>query len=81
MWYLHEDCVAKVRLNWNLFSDKDTKIFHTYAMIKIKTRLISSLKIDNHMVTYKCEMENHIEKHSKYVFNKVSILQDNGMID
>lgn len=48
---------------------------------KEKTKLISSLKINNHVVTEKCLLKNHIEEHFKYLFNQASTLQDNGLIE
>lgn len=63
----------KARIKWNTFWDRNTKFFHRYAQIKNKTKLISSLKINNDAVTSKFLMEAHISDHFNILFNQHSL--------
>lgn len=55
-----EFCKVKTKLNWQIFGDRNTEFFHTYARIKRKTNSISFLNINNNVVTNKRILENHI---------------------
>ncbi|KAI5443998.1 hypothetical protein KIW84_012577, partial [Lathyrus oleraceus] len=71
----------KARLNCNLLGDRKSKFFHIYAQIRKKTKLISSLYINNIVVTDRTHLENHIEDHFKNLFNNLVVVQDNGLIE
>ncbi|XP_058783572.1 uncharacterized protein LOC131658278 [Vicia villosa] len=70
----------KSRVNWQIHGDRNTKFFHTYAKIRRKTSLISSLVIDNDVITNQNTLENHIVSHFTQLFNKNFVPQDNDLI-
>ncbi|XP_058751049.1 uncharacterized protein LOC131624079 [Vicia villosa] len=71
----------KAKINWTLHGDRNTKLYHTYAKIRRKINLISSLVIDDNVVTDLAVMENHIESHFKNLFNNNHRMQDNILIN
>lgn len=71
---------GKSKLNWQLHGDRNTKYFHTYAKIKRKTKLISSLLIDGSIESDQVKLENHIETHFSNLFNSNFLRQDIGLI-
>ncbi|XP_058749874.1 uncharacterized protein LOC131622872 [Vicia villosa] len=71
----------KSKINRTLHGDRNTKFYHTYAKIRRKTNLISSLVINDTVVTDQAVLENHIEHHFKSLFNNNHIMQDNVLIN
>ncbi|XP_058742694.1 uncharacterized protein LOC131615239 [Vicia villosa] len=70
----------KANLNWHIDGDRNTKFFHTYAKIKRKNNLISSLIVDDSVTTDHNIIENHLVNHFSNLFNQNAQLQDNGLI-
>ncbi|XP_058760550.1 uncharacterized protein LOC131633894 [Vicia villosa] len=70
----------KARIKWQSDGDRNTKFFHTYANIKRKTNLISSLRINDSIVTDKNTLENHIVEHFQNLFNSNAVLQEGSSL-
>ncbi|XP_058783255.1 uncharacterized protein LOC131657925 [Vicia villosa] len=70
----------KARIKWQSDGDRNTKFFHTYANIKRKTNLISSLRINDSIVTDKNSLENHIVEHFQNLFNNNAVLQEDSSL-
>ncbi|XP_058755288.1 uncharacterized protein LOC131628465 [Vicia villosa] len=70
----------KSRLNWQLHGDRNTKYFHTYAKIKRKTKLITSLLIEGKIETDQVKLDRHIENHFTNLFKSNFQRQDIGLI-
>lgn len=59
----------KSKLNWHLQGDRNTKFFHTFAKIKRKNNLISSLNVNGQLEYEQHKLESHIESHFFKLFN------------
>ncbi|XP_058776557.1 uncharacterized protein LOC131650867 [Vicia villosa] len=70
----------KTRLNWLVDGDRNTRFFQQYAKIRRKTKVISTLRIGEDLITDNAILENHIKSHFVNLFNSRVVLQDNGMI-
>ncbi|XP_058781014.1 uncharacterized protein LOC131655124 [Vicia villosa] len=70
----------KSRINWHIHGDRNTRYFHTYAKIKRKTKLISSLLVDGNIETDPYRLENHIDNHFNNIFNSGFVRQDTGLV-
>lgn len=59
----------KSRIKWHTLGDRNTRFSHTYAKIRRKTNVISSLVINDKIVTDQKDLENHIVSHYENLFN------------
>lgn len=70
----------KSRIKWQVNGDRNSRFFQTYAKIIRKTNIISSLVIDNEVVTHQNKLKHHIVNHFKMLFNNNVVLQENQLI-
>jgi hypothetical protein len=66
----------KARTNWHLNGDRNTVYFHRLSKIKNKTKLISSLRDGDNIITEPQYISNHIVNYYKNLFCTNPFLQD-----
>ncbi|MCH85398.1 RNA-directed DNA polymerase (Reverse transcriptase), partial [Trifolium medium] len=77
-WFWQE----KARVNWHVEGDRNTSYFHRIAKIKNTTKILSSIRVGDHVLTDPTQIADHITQYFKNLFctNNV-ILQDNLLIE
>lgn len=71
----------KARLNWHVNGDRNTKFFHRISKIKNKTKLISSLRIEEDIITDPQIISNHIVNYYQTLFSTNFVLQEHSLVD
>jgi len=71
---------GKSRVKWHAEGDRNTKYFHRVAKMKNSTKLISSLRHDNTIITDQEQIADHIVNHYTNLFSSFSVLQDSSLI-
>ncbi|XP_058746815.1 uncharacterized protein LOC131619766 [Vicia villosa] len=71
----------KAHIKWHVEGDRNTKFFHTYAKIRRKQNLISSLKINDVVTIDNHVIESHLIEHFTNIFNQGIVMQDTGLIE
>lgn len=61
--------------------DRNTRFFHRIAKIKHTTKRISSLKVEGMVLTDQDRIADHVVTYYKDLFNKISVLQDDHLIE
>lgn len=51
------------------------------SRIENAIKIIHCHRVEDHLLTNKEEIANHVADHFKHLFNRVSILQDHGLVD
>lgn len=81
---LFEDALAReemfwqerARLNWHLHGDRNTTFFHKIAKIKASTKYTTTLQDDEHVLTEKSQIANHVISYYKNLFCSNFVLQE-----
>jgi len=71
----------KARVNWHLEGDRNTKFFHRVTKIKNKTKLISSIRDENDIISDPNLVANHIVSYYKNLFSSNFVLQEPLLVD
>jgi len=71
----------KSRVNWHLNGDRNTKFFHQVTKIKNKTKVISSLRNDEEIITDPNVISNHIVNYYSNLFSTNPFLQDDLLVE
>lgn len=72
----------KARLSWHVDGDRNTKYFHRVSKIKNKTKIISSLKIDDVNVTNPSHIVvEHVVNYYKCLFSTNTVLQEQDLVE
>ena len=71
----------KSRVNWHLNGDRNTKFFYQVTKIKNKTKVVSSLRNDEEIVTDPNIISNHIVNYYSNLFSTNSFLQDDSLVE
>ncbi|PNX83757.1 ribonuclease H, partial [Trifolium pratense] len=71
----------KARINWHLKGDRNTAYFHRLAKIKNTSKLISSLKHNNEIISDPTLLADHVVSYYKNVFCTNSFLQDQSLVE
>lgn len=66
----------KARTNWHMSGDRNTAYFHRLSKIKNKTKMISSLRDGENIITDPQDISNHIVSYYKNLFCSNPLLQD-----
>jgi len=66
----------KARTNWHLNGNRNTAYFHRLSKIKNKTKVISSLRDGENVITEPHQISNHIVNYYKNLFCTNPFLQD-----
>ena len=71
----------KACIQWHNEGDRNTAFFHRTAKIKQTYKKISSLKIDDVVVTDPSHISNHVVNHFTSLFTNSNDIQTNNLID
>ncbi|XP_058755939.1 uncharacterized protein LOC131629160 [Vicia villosa] len=77
---LEEFDKEKANMKWHTDGDRNTRFFHTYARIKRKNNMISSLNFNDVVTTDHNIIENHLVKHFTNLFNKLVKKDTNALL-
>jgi hypothetical protein len=78
-----QDCFwrEKAKVNWHLDGDRNTSYFHRIAKIKNTTKVISSLKNGDDIITDPTQIADHVVDYYKNLFCSNPILQDQLLVE
>ncbi|XP_058784648.1 uncharacterized protein LOC131659478 [Vicia villosa] len=71
----------KASIKWHTDGDRNTQFFHTFAKIRRKKNLVSSLNLNDSVITDHAMIESHLINHFTNIFNQNVDMQDNGLIE
>jgi hypothetical protein len=71
----------KARTKWHCDGDRNTAYFHRIAKIKQTTKKISSLRINDNIVTDPSLIASHVVNHFTALFSTNNHVQDNSFIE
>jgi hypothetical protein len=71
----------KAKVKWSLEGDRNTSYFHRISKIKSTTKMITSLKIGNELISNPDDLANHVVHHFSNFFGSNHVLQDNNLIE
>lgn len=71
----------KARVNWHIHGDRNTRYFHRVTKIKNKTKIISSLRNGNDILTEPSSIADHMVSHYKCLFSANNVLQDSLLVE
>lgn len=71
----------KARINWHCDGDRNTAFFHRTAKIKQAFKKITSLRIENTVITQQDQIANHVVAHFSNIFTTNNQVQDNGLVE
>ncbi|GAU35456.1 hypothetical protein TSUD_364120 [Trifolium subterraneum] len=71
----------KSSTNWHIDGDRNTAYFHIMAKTKNATKLISSLKNGNDVLTKPSQIADHVVNYYKNLFRTNPILQDSLLVE
>lgn len=71
----------KARINWHCDGDRNTAYFHRTAKIKQAYKKITSLRIENTVITQQDQIASHVVAHFSNIFTTNNQVQDNGLVE
>lgn len=71
----------KARLNWHVNGDRNTRYFHRITKIKNKTKVISSIRNIEEIITDPQRISNHVVDYYKNLFSTNFVLQDSLLVE
>ncbi|CAJ2645555.1 unnamed protein product [Trifolium pratense] len=71
----------KARIKWHTDGDRNTQYFHQLAKVRYATKLISSLRNGDDLITNASDIESHVVNYFKDIFSSPNMCLDNGIID
>ena len=71
----------KARLNWHVNGDRNTSFFHRVTKIKNKTKVISSIRNEEEIITDPQRITNHVVNYYKNLFSYNFVLQDSLLVE
>jgi len=71
----------KARMRWHVDGDRNTRYFHRVTKIKNKTKIISSLRNDEEIITDPQRISNHIVNYYEKKFASNFVLQDTSLVE
>jgi hypothetical protein len=71
----------KARTKWHCEGDRNTAYFHRIAKIKQTTKKISSLRVDNNLITNPNDIASHVVHHFTSLFSTNNFVQGNNLIE
>jgi hypothetical protein len=71
----------KAKVKWSFERDRNTSYFHRISKIKSTTKMITSLKIGNELISNPDDLANHVVHHFSKLFGSNHVLQDNNLIE
>jgi hypothetical protein len=75
--YWHE----KARVKWHCEGDRNTAFFHRTSKIKQAYKKISSIRVDDVVITDPSLISNHVVNHFQTLFSSDNAVIDNGLIE
>ncbi|XP_050211912.1 uncharacterized protein LOC126662068 [Mercurialis annua] len=64
--------LQKSRLNWSLFGDKNSKFFHTAAVVHSRSNRITSITVHNHCYSKPEDVKHHVHLFYKNLYSRHS---------
>jgi hypothetical protein len=77
-WFWHE----KSKVNWHVDGDRNTSYFHRIAKIKNNTKVMSSIRVDDNLISDPQQIAHHVVDYFQNLFcTNSDILQDEALIE
>jgi NDP-sugar pyrophosphorylase family protein len=77
-WFWHE----KSKVNWHVDGDRNTSYFHRIAKIKNTTKVMSSIRVDDNLISDPQQIAHHVVDYFQNLFcTNSDILQDEALIE
>jgi len=71
----------KARINWHVNGDRNSRYFHRLTKIKNKTKMISSIRNDEEIITEPERVTEHIVNYYNCLFSSNYFLQDSNLLE
>jgi len=71
----------KARIKWHSDGDRNTAYFHRSAKIKQAYKKISTLRVDDTLITDQEQIAEHVISHFTNLFSNENVVNDNGIIE
>jgi len=72
---------GKARINWHMNGNRNSKYFHRITKIKNKTKLISSIRNNEEIITDPDRISEHIVLYYRNIFSSNFVLQDSAIVE
>jgi NDP-sugar pyrophosphorylase family protein len=77
-WFWHE----KSKVNWHVEGDRNTGYFHRIAKIKNTTKVMSSIRVEDTLISDHQQIADHVVDYYQNLFcSNFDLLQDEALID
>jgi hypothetical protein len=71
----------KARIRWHMDGDRNSKYFHRVTKIKNKTKMISSIRNEEEIITNPQRIADHFVDYFSNLFGTNTVLQDHSLAD